>query len=103
MNSPTPDDPEIAAQAFDLMRALVTLTGEKWVTASRFETLADQWVPGDVQARIAFLAGVRNLLRDIPLKVFADPEIRQSILTAAQDALDAAIDREEEGQEERES
>lgn len=103
MTTPSPDDPEIAAQAFELMRVLVALTGEKWVTASRFETLADQWAPGDIQARIAFLAGVRNLVRDIPLKVFADLEIRQSILAAAQDALDTAIDREEQNQEERES
>ncbi len=97
------DDPEIAAQAFDLMRTLVALTGEKWVNPSRFQSLADTWSQGDAAARVAFLTGVRNLVREIPVKVFSDLEARQSLLNAAQEALDVAIEMEEEGQEENES
>lgn len=90
------DDDEIAGQAFELMKDLINITGEKWVSASRFSTMADRWDLRDPQARITFLTGVKALLRDMPVKVFQDPDQRQSIIGAAQEALDAAIDLEEE-------
>ena len=34
-------------------------------------------------------------MRDLPVKVFVDADQRQTIFQAAQDALDAAIDRED--------
>jgi type III secretion protein W len=93
------DDEALGLQAFELMKELVAITGEKWVGASRFTSLADQWDLRDVPSRIIFLTGVRTLLRDMPVKVFADMDVRQSILNAAQEALDAAIDLEEEQEE----
>jgi type III secretion protein W len=44
---------------------------------------------------IGFLTGVKVLLRDMPVQVFADGEQRQGVFQAAQEALDTAIDREE--------
>ncbi len=93
------DDDAMGLQAFELMKELVTITGEKWVSSSRFTSLADRWRIDDVQARIVFLTGVRGLLRDMPVKVFVDMDVRQSILNAAQEAIDAAIDQEEEQEE----
>lgn len=81
---------------FELMKELVAVTGEKWVGASRFTGLADRLGVFDVGARITMLTGVKALLRELPPKVFADADVRQSILNAAQEALDEAIDREEE-------
>ena len=46
-------------------------------------------------ATVDFLTGVRNLVKEIPVKVFATPEVRQTLIDAAQDAVDYAIDREE--------
>ncbi len=83
-------------RAFELMRELVVVTGEKWVGASRFTSMADRWGITDVQARIVFLTGVKRLIREMPVKVFPDLDVRQSILNAAQDALDQAIDLEDE-------
>lgn len=82
-------------RAFELMKELVTLTGEKWVSAARFTGLADRWGLQDPALRVAFLAGVKDILREMPVPVFEDADVRQSILNAAQEALDAAIDDEE--------
>ncbi|HZY20502.1 MAG TPA: type III secretion system gatekeeper subunit SctW [Ramlibacter sp.] len=88
--------PGAALHPFELMKNLVAVTGEKWVGASRFTAMADRAGLHDVGACIAFQTGVKNLLREMPPKVFPDADVRQSILGAAQDALDQAIDREEE-------
>jgi len=93
------DDDDLGAQAFELMKELVNITGEKWVSPTRFSVLADRWELHDLQARIVFLTGVRTLLRDLPVKVFPDADVRQAILNAAQEALDQAIDLEEEQEE----
>lgn len=89
-------DDEVSAQAFTLMRELIEITSEKWVSSLRFTSLADRWGLSDVKARIVFLTGVKSLLRDMPVKVFVDQDTRQSILDAAQEALDDAISLEEE-------
>lgn len=88
------------SKAFELMKELVTLTGEKWVSASRFTGLADRWGVQDPTLRVTFLAGVKDILREMPIQVFEDPDVRQSILNAAQEALDAAIDDEESAKQE---
>lgn len=90
------EDSEVGEHAFALMKELVDITGEKWVAAARFHALADKTGLADPQGRVVFLTGVRALLRRMPVKVFADADVRQSILDAAQEALDAAIDLEEE-------
>jgi type III secretion protein W len=90
------DVSQVQERAFDLMKELVTITGEKWVGASRFAALADRKGLKEPAVRIFFLTGVKELMRTMPELVFEDPEIRQSILNAAQEALDAAIDLEED-------
>lgn len=79
-----------------LMKELVAVTSEKWVAATRFTSLADRLgvlLPG---AQIAFQTSVKFMLRDMPVQVFPDMDSRQSVLNASQEALDIAIDREEE-------
>jgi type III secretion protein W len=75
---------------------LVSLSGERWVDADHFKRLADRYRAMDpLAATVDFLTGVRNLVKEIPVKVFATPEARQTLIDAAQDAVDYAIDREE--------
>lgn len=79
-----------------LLKDLVAITGEKWVSSARFESLAGKFgVEGD-QGQIAFQMGNKTTLRALPLKIFSDPDSRQTILNAVQDALDVAIAKEEE-------
>lgn len=91
------NDKAIDTQAFWLMQDLVILTGEKWVSASQFAAMADRWGVQNLQARITFLTEIKTLLRAMPVKVFTDADARQSLLNAAQEALDREIAIEEEG------
>lgn len=78
-----------------LMQDLVAISAEKWVAGSRFTALAQRFGATGVEAQIHFLAGVKQLLRDMPERVFLDLDQRQTVFQAAQDALDMAIDRED--------
>jgi type III secretion system TyeA family effector delivery regulator len=49
----------------------------------------------DPVAVVAFLSGVRAMLRRLPVQTFLDNEARNVALQAAQDALDDAIAKEE--------
>lgn len=79
-----------------LMQDLVNVSNEKWVSESRFSALASGHGVESVGARIVFLGGVRAVLKDLPVPMFPDLDARQSVLNAAQLALDAAIDEEYE-------
>ncbi len=92
-------DADVQAQAFELMKDLVAITGEKWINASRFTAIADRFGILNTQNRIIFLTGVKGLISDIPVQVFPDMDARQAILHAAQEALDRAIEQEDEEQE----
>lgn len=75
---------------------LVNLTAQRWIGAQTITGLADKFELRDVTLRIQFLTGVKTILRELPVKIFEDPDARQTLLNAAQEALDAAIDEEEE-------
>jgi type III secretion protein W len=79
-----------------MMRDMIAVTGEKWVSAPRFTAMADKQGVHSVGAQIAFHMAIKIMMRDLPPKVFSDLDSRQSILSAAQDALSAAIDKEED-------
>jgi type III secretion protein W len=80
----------------ELMKELVGVTGERWVGANRFTALAERFNLHDVGAQIAFQMALKQMMREMPPKVFPDPESRQAILDATQAALDHAIEKEEE-------
>jgi type III secretion system TyeA family effector delivery regulator len=82
--------------ATGLTAELVTLTGERWVDVSRVSRLSENFgVQAHLTANVDFMSGTRNALREFPLQVFSSTEARTSLLDVAQQALDAAIDREE--------
>lgn len=90
-----PPDLALDTLAFSLMKTLVAITGENWVGAGRFTEIADTWNLQDPAARIRLLTGILRLMRSMPVQVFLDLEKRQTILQAAQEALDRAIAAEE--------
>ena len=73
-----------------LMRDLVAISSEKWVAESRFSRLAATYGAVSVQQRIVFFSELRSILKDLPMQVFADNDIRNATLDAAQEALDIA-------------
>ena len=87
-----------AYKAAELASDLVSLSGERWVDSSRVSRLAERFGASQPTAcMIDFLTGVREHLRAMPVQVFPTPESRQSLLDAAQMAIDDAIEREEMG------
>ena len=77
-----------------LMQDVVSISGDKWISESRFSGLADEHGVQPISDRIAFLAGVQLVLKDLPMQIFPDDEARASVLEASQYALDTAIDKE---------
>lgn len=80
----------------ELMRGLLDLSAEKWPSAQRFTSLSERCGARAAEPQVHFLTGIKGLLRDMPPCVFVSPDQRESVFKAAQDALDAAIDREED-------
>lgn len=78
-----------------LMSKLVGLTGERWISGDRVAGLSRDMGISNAEANISFLTRVKSTLREFPLKVFNDPESRDKVLSAAQEALDQAIEEEE--------
>ncbi len=78
-----------------LMRGLVDVSAEKWVSAQRFTSLSSTCGAAMPAPQIHFLSRVKALLREMPVQVFIDAGQRQSVFAAAQEALDHAIDLEE--------
>jgi type III secretion protein W len=75
---------------------LIGLAGERWVDADHFKRLADRYKAMEPPAAMVdFLTGARDLIKELPVKIFSTPENRQSLIDAAQDAVDYSIDREE--------
>lgn len=79
-----------------LMKELVGVSAEKWVAGSRFTTMVEKFGARDPEPQIHMLTGIKQLLRDMPERIFVDSDQRQSVFNAVQEALDNAIDREEE-------
>ena len=87
------DDTE--ARAWALMRQVVSLCSESWITRDRFLQLAAEWAADPLAERIRFLTELKRVFRDLPVQIFPDPDARQALLTALQDGLDELVSQEE--------
>jgi type III secretion protein W len=96
--------PEFDIDQRKLLLALVKTVSGAWISPNQFERLTrDLHIP-DGAATIYFLTGTKQILRELPFKVFTDDASRTAILDAVQTAINAAIEREENsGTEEMES
>jgi type III secretion protein W len=82
--------------ATHMTRELLALTSDRWVDSSRLTRIAEELGAGEpAEASVHLLTGARNALRDLPVQVYSSADARQTVLDAAQGALDHAIDREE--------
>ncbi len=89
-----PED-DTRAEALDLMKSLVSLLDEKWLSAHRFLQVADRCGIHQTQARIVLITGLKRMAQTLPAGVFPDPKARERLLDAAQEALDLCIDEED--------
>jgi type III secretion protein W len=86
----------VAVQPGAVLQDLVGAAGERWATGSRYTAIAERHGAKDTRARIMFLQNALTIVRNLPPKVFADGEARLAAVDAVRDALDAAIDEENE-------
>ncbi len=81
----------------DLLAALLAMKDRTVADPDLVEKLADRVGAREPEARIYFLREFKELARQVPIKVFDGLESRERMLDALQEALDAAIEAEEEG------
>jgi type III secretion protein W len=87
---------EPPVSATRMTRELLALTSDRWVDSSRVSRMADDLGATEPpEATVHLLTGARNALRELPVQVYSSADARQTLLDAAQSALDHAIDREE--------
>ena len=82
--------------AHRLMKEVLPLKDQRFVDASKIDAITKTFNIRDDEATIFFLRELHSVIRKLPLKIFDDDQSRLRVLTAIQDALDHAIDEEEE-------
>lgn len=88
--------PGNAVDVGKLLVGLVDILAGTNAMSSQFERLARDLGIAEGAPTVVFLNGVKKILRGLPDKVFEDKHARLAMVDAVQDALDAAIDVEEE-------
>lgn len=86
-----PDD----YSAHDLMRELLEMTTQRYIDPERFIQITNKIGVRQSEMRIYFLTQLREKVRQIPLKLYPVPDIREKMLDALQQAMDIEISREE--------
>jgi type III secretion system TyeA family effector delivery regulator len=81
--------------AHDLMRELLEMTTQRWIDPERFLQMTNKLGVKSSEMRIYFLTQLREKVRQIPLKLYPVPDIREKMLEALQNAMDTEISREE--------
>lgn len=91
-------DTEGGCRGNDLLSHVIDLVQDRWPTGEKIGRLPSSLCVYSLASEIMLLKQLRELLRLLPTKVYTADDQRPRLLDAAQDALDAAIDREEEAE-----
>ncbi len=79
------------------MNRLMGLKSERWLRMDHVTKLVAQLGCDPIEAQIYFLREMGGMIKELPLKIFEeDMEKREKLIDVTQEALDDAIDREEE-------
>ncbi len=79
-----------------VMKEILPLKDQRFVDPAKFRSLADRVGIRDIEQTIYFLRELHLIVSKLPMKIFNDPEDRLRMVTALQDAMDAAVDEEDE-------
>ena len=79
-----------------MLRELLDLMESKWLRPEQIEAVSAKMGVRELEDQIYFLRELKELARLIPLKAYSDTEQRPRLLDAIQQAMDMAIEREEE-------
>ncbi|MCW7556340.1 TyeA family type III secretion system gatekeeper subunit [Endozoicomonas gorgoniicola] len=86
--------PETELNEDVLMRQLLNLVQQQWVTEADFEKIPDAMNVQQLDAQIFTLTKVVAMVRMIPEEVFANDDTKQAIISAASEGLDSKIEME---------
>mgnify|MGYP001098143296 CR=1 FL=1 len=81
---------------WDLLQDSVELMGDKWIAANKVQALGDRIMPTNLEGQIYLLREMNALFRNVPTKAYDSLDMRERLLDASQEALDKAIEREED-------
>ena len=94
-----PADAQVTGAAHRLMNDLLPLKDAHFVDGSKIMAIVDRFRIQDDEAKIYFLRELHGIVRKLPMKIYGDEQNRLNLIAAVQDALDRAIDEEEEEDE----
>ena len=85
----------------ELTGGILDLKKEQWLKSDQVINMAkDMGLVGDteknIECQINFLREIREIVRQMPIKLFTNLDDREKLLNAMQEALDISIDNEEE-------
>jgi type III secretion protein W len=84
------------AEADRLMGRLLELTEQSWINSSQVSAALGELRLQPIEAEIYLLRELADIVRAFPLKMFAELDRRERLIDAVQQALDEAIEREEQ-------
>ena len=82
--------------AHTLMKHVLNLKDQRFIDATQVRRIASDIGLTSIEEEIYFLRELHGICRRLPLKIFGDDEDRLRLVAGVQEALDAAIDQEEE-------
>lgn len=85
-----------ALSAMDLLGAVVGLRDRSFVSSSQINEICARARPADIEHEVLFLQELLGAVRKFPDALFEDDRNRATVLDAVQQAVDDAVDREDE-------
>ena len=80
----------------DVVMEVLPLREKRWIDSNKILSLADRLDLDDIEAKIYFLRELTAIVRRVSMKIYKDSEERIRLIEAVQEALDAAIEEEQE-------
>jgi len=96
MNASASYPPDVVRTTLWIIRELTQLKDQRFVDGVRIRSLVDQLGLPEIEQKIYFLRELHAVIRRLPLKIFHADDDRLRLIAGVQEALDAAIDEEEE-------
>jgi type III secretion system TyeA family effector delivery regulator len=84
-----------------ILREVLPLKNQRRIDPTAFLSLTERLGISESEAKIYFLRELAAIMRQLPIKVFASPDDRLRLVDGIQQALDDAVEEEEERESER--
>ena len=80
----------------EIIRKVLPLRNQRRIDPAAFLSLTDRLGITETEPKIYFLRELSAIIRTLPLKAFESPDDRLRLVEGVQQALDEAVDEEEE-------